>query len=180
MDLNGFREPQSPFFFSQPPTYLVDTRVQQLIAPKKNTDPTPDSRFAGWAAPMEDARVATDYRPKCAVNIPAGEQYATKAFLQKNAERIMQQSRNRQAEKTGAGMAFDSRTDVPVQSIVFCTPDDCGYQPNVLEGVGTSRSEPVPQLFGTFAMSRPSYFEPAKPTLTQRQEGGRNTVRGVF
>ena len=180
MDLDGFREPQSPWFFSQPPTYLTETRVQQLIAPKKNTDPTMDNRFPGWAAPMEDARLVTDYRPKCAVNIPAGEQFATRKFLQKNADSIIQQSRNRQAEKTGAGMAFDSRTDIPTQSIVFCTPDECGYQPNVLEGVGTSRSEPVPTLFGTFAMSRASFMEPAKPSLTQRQEGGRNSIRGMF
>ncbi len=180
MDINGFREPQSPWFFTQPPMYLTETQVRGIIAPKKNTDPTFDSRFAGYAAPMEDGRLVTDYRSKCELNIPTGSQYASRRFMQRNAESIITQSRNRQAEKTGAGLAFDSRTDVPAMATVKCTPDECGYRLNQPKGVGVERQEGVPQLFGTFATSRPSYFEPAQPPLTQVDEGGRNSTRGRY
>ena len=180
MDINGFREPQSPWFFTQPPTYLTEIQVNRVVAPKRNTDPTPDSRFPGWSAPMEDGRAQTDYRPKCAVNFAAGTQFAGRRFMQHNAEQIIQQSRNRQAEKNGAGMSYDSITEVPAQMYVYCSPDQCDYQMNMSKGVGVERSESVPPLFGTFATSRPSLLTPAQPTLTRMYEGGRNSVRGVF
>ena len=180
MDVDGFREPQSPWFFSQPPTYLVESGVNRVIAPRKDTPPTQDNRFPGYAAPMDDGRLVTDYRTHCAVNIPTGQQFATRGFMQRNGDAIIMQSRRRYAERTGAGRPFDSRTDVPTQYTVKCDQQSCGYRPNEPKGVGVERREPVPQLFGTFAISRPSWHTPAQPPLTQRQEGGRNSVRGVF
>jgi hypothetical protein len=181
MDLQGFRETQSPWVFTQPPERLVEIQVGRLEAPKKDTAPTPDARFAGWAAPMSDGRVGTDYRPKCEANMPTGTQFATRQFMQRNAEEIMNLSRKRQAQQTGAGLAFDSRTDVPAQSYVRCSPNECRIMPNVSEGVGVERVEgSSPELFGTFAMSRASWMTPAAPSLTHKYEGGRNTPRGVF
>ena len=180
MDINGFREPQSPWFFSQPPTYLVESGVNRVVPPRKDTPPTEDSRFPGYAAPMEDGRLVTDYRTHCAVNIPTGQQFATRNFMQRNGEAIIMKSRQRYAERTGAGNPYDSRTDVPAQYTVSCAADGCGYRPFEPKGVGVQRREQVPRLFGTFAMSRPSWAIPAEPPLTQREEGGRNSVRGVF
>lgn len=180
MDINGFREPQSPWFFSQPPTYLVEADIKKVVAPKKDTPPTKDSRYPDYAAPMEDGRLVTDYRSRCEVNIPTGEQFASRRFMQRNGEAIIMQSRRRYAERTGAGLPFDSRTDVPSQYTVHCTAEECGYRPNVPQGVGVERRERTPLLFGTFSLSRPTWAIPAEPPLTQREEGGRNSVRGLF
>lgn len=182
MDLQGFRETQSPWVFTQPPTRLVEIQVGRLETPSKGKDtaPTPDARFSGWAAPMSDGRMGTDYRPKCEANMPVGTQFATRQFMQHNAEELMKISRKRQAEQTGAGLAYDSRTDVPAQSYIRCSPNMCQVMPNVSEGVGVERVDTSPELFGTFATSRASFMTPAAPIGTQRYEGGRNTVRGVF
>ena len=180
MDADGFREPQSPWFFTQPPQFLVETRVNKVAIPRKDTAPTEDNRFPGWAAPMSDGRLVTDYRSKCEVNFPTGTQFASRQFMQKNAESIIAQSRQRHANRAGAGMAFDSRTDVPSEMNVVCNKEECGYFENVPGGVGVSRTESVPELFGTFATSRASWLTPAQPMLTQINEGGRNSVRGKF
>lgn len=178
MDINGFREPQSPWFFTQPPEMLIESRVSKLGVPKKETAPAPDNRFPGWAAQMSDGRLATDYRPHCAVNIPTGEQFASRVFMQQNASLLMQQSRKRQADKVGAGLPYDSVTVMPPVAKYQCTPSDCTYIPIEENGVGIERTDASPALFGTFATSRPSLFTPAKPTLTKVQEGGRNSRRG--
>lgn len=181
MDLQGFRETQSPWVFTQPPTRLVEVQVGRLEAPKKDTQPTPDSRYAGWAAPMSDGRVGTDYRPKCEANMPVGTQFATRQFMQKNAEQLMMLSRKRQAQQTGAGLAYDSRTDVPAESLIRCSPNECRTVLNASNGVGVERVEgSSPELFGTFATSRASFFMPATPSITKKYEGGRNTPRGIF
>lgn len=177
MDLNGFRTPQSPWFFSQPPETLVETRTRAATIPRKNTNPTQDNRFPGWAGPMEDGRIATDYRAHCEVNIPAGMQYAGKAFMQKNAERLIAASRKRQADAAGAGRPYDSITDLPPVATVKCDTVDCRYTQAEPLGLGVERTESVPPLFGTFAMSRPSWGKPAQPAGTTIYEGGRNTPR---
>jgi hypothetical protein len=180
MDSDGFREAQSPWFFTQPNQYVLETRLNKIIAPKKNTNPTPDNRFPGWAGPMDDGRLVTDYRAHCETNIQTGYQYATKQFLQKNADKVISQSRQRQVQNSGAGMSYDFRTDVPAQSFVKCSPTMCQVRENVPSGIGMERVESVPELFGTFATSHKSMFTPATPSITSRYEGGRNTVRGIF
>jgi hypothetical protein len=176
MDLNDFRLPQSPFFFTQPPTYLVETKVKSVAVPKKNTAPTPDNRFPGWAAPMEDARLVTDYRAHCEKNLPTGTQFASRKWMQANAEQIISLSRKRQAELT----AYDSSTEMPPASYVRCDVADCGYTPNAEQGVGVERKDMAAPLFGTFSPSYPSWSRPAAPKLTSVYEGGRNTPRGSF
>ena len=54
MDVNGFREAQSPFFFTQPPQTLVETRVKSVAVATKTTAPTGDNRYPGYAAMMSD------------------------------------------------------------------------------------------------------------------------------
>ena len=182
MDINGFREAQSPWFFTQPPTYLVETRAVAAVVPKKTTVPTQDSRFPGWAAPMEDGRFVTDYRSQSELNIPAGMQYATTRFMQRNATEIMDQARKRQASVVGAGLPYDAVTEMPPAGYVNCTPFACTVRRSgaTSKGVGIVRKEPVPELFGTFSPSRATILQPAKPLGTRMEEGGRNTVRGVY
>ena len=184
MDINGFRTPQSPWFFSQPPTTLVDIRNSERT-PEKQTKslPTQDNRYPGWAAPMSDGRLVTDYRPRCELKVPAGSQFATRLFMQRNADSIMSQSRKRQAINTGAGLSYDGTTEMPPAEYVKCSTSECkirsAFANPVAEGVGIVRVEGVPHLFGTFSAKSASILNPAKHSLTQIQEGGRNSVRGL-
>lgn len=181
MDVDNFRLPQSPWFFTQAPTSLVESRVNQVtLVPKKSTGPAPDSRFPGYVAPFEDGRLATDYRSKCEVNIPTGAQFASRVFMQRNADALISRSRARQAEVASAGRPYDSRTVMPPVATVKCSIAECGYTRQVEEGVGVERIEPTPPLFGTFAPSYPSKGIPAHAPLTRVYEGGRNTPRGQF
>lgn len=180
MDVNGFREAQSPWFFSQPPTYLVETRSTKAAIVQKQTLPTQDNRFPGWAAPMNDGRIITDYRSQCELNIPTGMQAASRQFMQRNAVDIIHKSRDRQILATGAGLPYDASTVMPPLGYVSCDEFNCRVTPNLQKGVGIERVEGCPKLFGTFAESRPSIVNPIKPMITQKYEGGRNTVRGVF
>jgi hypothetical protein len=177
MDINGFREPQSPWFFTQPPEYLVETRVKKLEAPTKGTEPTPDNRYHGWAAPMEDGRLATDYRPKCSANIATGTQFATRSWMQHNAESIMNLSQKRSAELVGAGRSYMPMEPAPA-AYIKCNKDECRYTPAGDSGIGVKRTENVPELFGTFAPSAPNSRIIDKPLMTMYYEGGRNTPRG--
>jgi hypothetical protein len=177
MDINGFREAQSPWFFSQPATQLVDIRNNVMVKPDPRTLPTQDVRYPGWAAPMNDGRIATDYRSHCEVNIPTGMQYASRQFMQKNADALISQARKRQAAATGAGLAWDSSTLMPPVAYVSCDTGECHMSEANPRGMGVERMDAAPELFGTFAQSYPSMGTPAKPSLTQREEGGRNTRR---
>ena len=187
MDINGFRTPQSPWFFTQPPTTLVDIRNSERT-PEKQTKslPTQDNRYPGWAAPMNDGRLVTDYRSRCELKVPAGSQFATRLFMQRNADSIMSQSRKRQAINTGAGLSYDGTTEIPAAEYVKCSTSECKIRPafselgGQAEGVGIVRIEGVPPLFGTFSAKSASILSPAKHSLTQVQEGGRNSVRGKF
>ena len=186
MDLQGFRLPQSPFFYTQPPTYLVETRARQAVLPEqKDTNPTPDSRYAGWAAPMEDARLTTDYRSQCEMNIAPEYQFASKQFMQHNAKELIYESRRRQVALTGAGQEYDSTIEMPPVAYVKCDTFSCKTTPGISNGVGIERRETVPPLFGTFAPSRPSRGPSevqygSTKNLTTHFEGGRNTIRGKF
>lgn len=180
MDNDGFRKKQSPWYFSTPDTYAIEVQAQKVTVPKKQTTPTQDSRYPGWAAPMSDGRFVTDYRSKCELNIPTGLQFATKQFLQKSASDIIRQSRSRQASQVGAGLPYNPVVDMPHSRYVQCNEYECVVKQGSLKGVGTKRVETIPELFGTFAPSRPSLNIPAKPMVTTEYLGGRNTVRGIF
>jgi DNA-binding transcriptional MocR family regulator len=90
MDSKLFRLPTSPNYYgpleSAPPVDVREIAANQQA-------PAPDSRFPGWAAPMSDGRLVTNYDPHCASNIPAGKQFPTKAWMQKNSDSIIELSR---------------------------------------------------------------------------------------
>jgi hypothetical protein len=172
MDVNGFREAQSPFFFNQPPTYLVEvTTARVALPPQKTTLPTPDSRFPGYAAPMSDGRLVTDYRASCETAIPSHQSYAVRHWMQRNGEEIIKTSRNRQAQGASAD------TEMPARSFVKCDPQQCVRVAGSPTGVGQVRQESVPPLFGTFVSTGRFAKKPITP-LTTHYEGGRNTPRG--
>ena len=179
MDTDGYRLPQSPWFFSKPSKRAIEQEARSLQVPKQTTLPTQDARYAGWAAPMGDGRLVTDYRSHCELNVPTGMQFATKAFFQRNAEEIMQTARRRQAEQTGANLPYNSAINMPAARYVKCDEMQCFVKNGTQKGVGTERIESVPDLFGTFS---PTYASqtPSQPMLTRVFEGGRNTPRGVF
>lgn len=138
-----------------------------------------DSRFPGWAAPMEDGRLVTDYRPHCNQNIPAGKQFATKEWIQTNTDDIISVSRARYAQMTGAVYAYDKTVEAPPETLVKCDKVDCVFMPSgKADGIGVERLDRAPELFGTYTMTK--LIPPAAPHigLNKRFEGGRNSWRG--
>ena len=141
------------------------------------TMPTPDSRYPDYAAPMEDGRLVTDYRPNCSTRAPYGHQNATKTWLVENAVEVVRVARQRQAEYTGAiyGAPFRGPPPAAVQE---CSVYSCSYSEGKPNGIGVERANSVaPELPGTFD-PRPFYTSLQAPIqhigLNRRNEGGRN------
>jgi hypothetical protein len=180
MDIHGFREAQSPFFFTQPPEKLVETRIEQREYPPPSSQPVPDNRYPGFAGPMYDGRLATDYRSHCEVNIPTGSQFPTRMWMQRNGKQIIQTSRNRQSVLSGGGKPYDANIELQPIAVVYFDAKNCGYTPtNDSHGIGIERGDIAPPLFATWAPSIPSYSIKDSPMLTTNYEGGRNTPRGI-
>ena len=125
MDSKLFVLPTQPDYY----TYRENPRVGRAAAytgafPEGQyyIGPAPDARFPGWAAPLEDARLVTDYRPHCNRNIPAGKQFATHQWIQRNADEIIAVSRQRQSEMAGADRGFDNTVVPPAENIVPLPP----------------------------------------------------------
>ena len=177
MDAKMFRLPTAPNFY--PGGVPVDIRT---IAAGQEV-PAPDSRFPGWAAPMSDARLVTNYQPHCAANIPAGRQFPTKAFMQAKASEIIDYNRKVFAERMGANQPFDDSVEPPAALRAVCTKSGCTLEETgAAGGIGMERAgAECPELFGTFSVARSgAYAQVSRTSLTTRQEGGRNSVRGVF
>jgi len=176
MDAKLFRLPTSPDLVrsakhARPTDIGQIGKTQQLAAP--------DARFPGWAGPMADARLVTDYSSHCSTNIPTGRQYATKEFMQKNATDIIALSRRRQAEYTGADLPFDTSVVPPPTLELTCGKSRCSVKATRLPGgIGMERREAVPELFGTFQERSLGPAQAPRVGLTHHYEGGRNTPRG--
>jgi len=179
MDSNFFIVPTNPNFYPRVSLNDAQSAANKSIVSKRFTSATPDSRFPGWAAPMEDGRLITDYRPHCEQNIPAGKQFASKSWVQQNTDSIIQLSRRRQAMQNGAIYSFDSTVVPPPEAIVQCEPTECNAMPTGLKGgIGVERSyDKAPELFGTFDFVKQAAPR-GKTMLTQHFEGGRNSRRG--
>jgi hypothetical protein len=168
-----FRLPTAPNYYGgrTPVDVTANTKHQSLGAP--------DSRFPGWPGPMEDGRLVTDYSPHCANNIPAGSQFATKSWMQKHTDSIIQQSRKRVAKALGGTHPYDNSVVPPPTDIVKCSKSECEREPvNAPGGFGTERREPLNfELFGTYSFA--PFPAPKKNVgVTSLEEGGRNTRRG--
>ena len=170
MDARLFRLPTQPNLYGKP---IADSR---RVLERHTSEPTPDSRFSGAATQMTDGRLGTDWRPHCCQNIPAGSQYATSQWMQKNTDTIINVSRQRFVESVG-GRGYDTTVEPPPAATVSCDATRCSVEATHLpHGIGTARMEAVPELFGTFAAATGTATP--FPPITRRFEGGRNTPRG--
>lgn len=182
MDSHFFRIPTqpNPYKYRTISSSQAEQIATRTIVSARNTAPTKDSRFPGWAAPMADGRLITDYRPHCNENVPAGSQYATKEWVQNNTEDIIEVSRRRQAVMTGAIYGLDPSVVPPPENMVQCDPVGCDMvETSLPEGIGLERPyDKAPELFGTFTY--PVQKDPYKPkiALNTHFENGRNSPRG--
>jgi hypothetical protein len=176
MDSKLFRLPTSPNFYSGIASAdPFELREQQ----KRSQLPTSDSRFPGWAAPMSDGRLVTDYASHCSQNIPSRQQFATKEWMTKNAEQIIRVTRERLSQSTGSIYGLDNTVVPPPALIVKCATDDCTRTAtDAPGGIGMERADSAaPDLFGTWEYSDVAPTVQRTP-LTTVYEGGRNTPRG--
>jgi hypothetical protein len=176
MDSKLFRLPTSPNFYSGIASAdPFELREQQ----KRSQLPTSDTRFPGWAAPMSDGRLVTDYASHCSQNIPSRQQFATKEWMTKNAEQIIRVTRERLSQSTGSIYGLDTTVVPPPALIVKCATDDCTRTAtNAPGGIGMERADSAaPDLFGTWEYSDIAPTVQRTP-ITTTYEGGRNTPRG--
>jgi hypothetical protein len=178
MDAKLFRLPTKPNFYTDIATanpFDVDQRQ------KYSHVPTYNSRYPGWAAPMEDGRLVTTYQNHCSRNVPTGKQFATKEWMTKNATELIRVNRDRYAHQTGAIYGVDMSTVLPPEVTVKCETDGCQRRlTGVPGGIGTEREgAEAPPLFGTWDPKQ-SFSVAPRPNvaLTRHYEGGRNTPRG--
>lgn len=179
MDSQFFRVPTQPNYYHGLSTSEAQRVATKTTVSTRNTQPSMDSRFPGWAAPMADGRLVTDYRPHCNQNIPAGKQFATKEWIQSHTDELIDVSRARYAQATGAIYSYDNTVEAPPESLVKCDKTECVFMPSgKYNGIGTERVyDRAPQLFGTYQV--PKMRAPAPHvSLNKTFEGGRNSWRG--
>lgn len=179
MDSQFFRVATQPNYYHGLSRYEAERVANKTTVSTRNTQPSMDSRFPGWAAPMEDGRLVTDYRPHCNQNIPAGKQFATKEWITTNTDDVIAISRQRYAQATGAIYAFDMNVEAPPESLVKCDKTTCEFMPSgKYNGIGTERVyDKAPELFGTYQVTKVKAPAP-HVGLNPRFEGGRNSWRG--
>jgi hypothetical protein len=181
MDAKLFRLPTTPNFYAggggvAPPFDLHGRQQHSQVA-------APDSRYPGWAAQMSDGRLVTNYQNHCSRNVPAGSQFATKAWMTKNARELIRVSRERYADQMGSYLGFDPSVVPPAAVVVQCASDGCERtETGAAGGIGVERAGcAAPPLFGTWEPKATlGWRRPVDPVagLTQVYEGGRNTPRG--
>jgi hypothetical protein len=154
-----------------------------LVQPVKDVYPVKDARYPAYANTMQDGRLVTDYRPQCSKNIKTGQQFYTKLWMINHATDVIDESRRRQVELSGASLPM-ANTVPPPSHIVRSTPFYSEIQPtNLINGIGVKRASTTdtPSLFGTFSY-QPTISELQTNRknigLNQHNEGGRNSRRG--
>jgi hypothetical protein len=185
LDQPGFSRDTRPNLFHNPPYGTEYNQAQRVgFAPSTQIEPARDTRYPAYAAPMSDGRLVTDYRPHCARNIPPNAQYNTKLWMVHHADKMIDESRRRQVEWSGASLPM-ANTVPPPADIVHSNKFYSEVNPTGLSGgIGVERANSVaPDLFGTFQ------YEPTMReirnnrkniSLNVHYEGGRNTPRGNY
>jgi hypothetical protein len=181
----GFSRDTFPNLYHNPPFGVpYENANRAAFAPSKQVEPARDARYPAYAGTMQDGRLVTDYRPHCARNIPPASQYASKKWMVHHADQIMEESRMRQVEWTGASLAM-ANTVPPPANIVHSNKFYSEIVPSgARQGLGVERADSAaPPLFGTFSFD-PTLSEirtnRKNIALTSYYEGGRNTPRGAF
>ncbi len=182
MDAKLFRVTTQPNYYPSVSNWTAKQQSMGHYFPKRDgyLGPAADSRFPGWAGPMQDGRMGTDYRTHCYKNIPAGSQFASHQWIQHNTDSIIEITRNRLSRETGANSGFECGVVPPPERMVKCNAEECEFRnTDATWGIGMERKEPVPELFGTFNDDIRCVKQPTPP-VTQLNEGGRNSVRGLY
>jgi len=178
MDAQQFVRPTNPSFMPIINEHALRMAAERIEAPEKKIVPLEDIRYPGYASPMSDGRLVTDYKSHCANNVAPPEYgNSIRSWLQHHADALIQTSRHRQAERAGAYF-YGADTTVPPKQGQRCNEFECTFSVSGYKnGLGLMRDEQVPSLFGTFA--KPNQNPPTKRVfLTDVYEGGRNSVRG--
>jgi hypothetical protein len=140
--------------------------------------PTEDVRYPWFSAQMTDSRYVTDYRPRCAANIPCGSQNTTRAWMMQNGAQIIEVSRKRMAERSGYADIYKVPR-MPEEYRTICDPYQCQRTPATSGGwaIGEGRPNPVPELFGTYVVEPSIEQQLGNKHVkgTTSYEGGRNT-----
>lgn len=183
-DSKGFRIQSSPNYNSYKPSNaeIIAQTNRQRVGASKETEPARDNRYPAFAAPMEDARLVTDYRPKCRKNIRVGAQYDTKLWMQHNATQIIDTARRRHVEWTGASIPQPDLAPPPANAVRADADTVDVIETGIPGGLGIQRANDyAPELFGTFTYMPTAHeemFNRKKVALNYNYEGGRNTPRG--
>jgi len=182
---NQFTRDTYPNLFNRP---LFGTEYrgarEAALAPVKDIMPVQDVRYPAFAAPLEDGRLVTDYRPQCSKNVRTGQQFYTKKWMINHGSELMDESRKRQVEWSGAALPM-ANTVPPPAAVVHSTPFYSEVNAtNLMGGLGVERANAsAPDLFGTFSYE-PTISEMQNNRknigMTVREEGGRNSKRGGF
>ena len=183
LDQPGFVRDTRPNLYHNP-SFGTEYRGAQKAYVQKDATPARDNRYAAYAGPMQDARLVTDYRPKCTKNISPAYQFNTKLWMIHHTDEMIDESRRRQVEWTGASLTM-ANTVPPPADVVHSNPFYSEVNSTGLHnGIGMERANALaPELFGTFT------YEPTMSEiqnnrksigLTSYYEGGRNSKRGVF
>lgn len=178
MDAKLFRKQTHPNFSPIINEETLAIAARRIEAPNKNTAQIDDMRYPHYASIMSDARLVTDYKTHCAANvIDSGSGNSLRAWMQHNGNGLIQTSRKRQADYNGA--QYESAgTDLGYKLYQQCDAFDCTMSSTGSKyNIGLARSEPVPELFGTFSQ-RGEPMPPHRTPLTHVYEGGRNSIRG--
>ena len=181
---NEFTRDTSPNLFTHPSFGTEYHGARQAALAPTNVTPARDSRYPARAAALEDGRLVTDYRPQCSKNIRTGQQFYTKKWMIGHGEELMEESRKRQVEWSGAALPM-ANTMPPPAAVVHSTPFYSEVNPtNLKGGLGVERANATcPPIFGAFEYT-PTISEMQNNRknigMTTREEGGRNSKRGAF
>lgn len=185
LDQPGFSKDTRPNLYTNPSFGSeYEAARKAYVPPAKNVYPARDNRYSAYAGPMQDARLVTDYRPHCSKNIQPALQFNTKLWLVNHTDEVIEESRRRQVEWTGASLPMANTVPPPANIVhsnaFYSEVNATGFK----NGIGVERSNvECPSLFGTF-MFEPTMSEIRNNrkniNLTQFYEGGRNSPRGIF
>jgi hypothetical protein len=179
MDANQFRKPTMPDLRAKVNGQKTENIAVAREMPPIVTGPVEDPRFGGYGAVMADGRLITDYRTHCEYNYsPSKYGESVRLWLQRNAEGVIQVTRDRQAKRVGAQYR-KAPTVPPFQQTNKCNEFQCGFDYNPdRRAIGLGRIEGCPELFGTWGEPLREMPAPTHVGVTTTFEGGRNTPRG--
>jgi hypothetical protein len=182
MDLNGFNKITLPNYFKMLPAgteYKGAKRFEQ----SKTTEPPKDSRYPAYAGMMGGGHFITDYRPHCNYNLPPGSQFTTKQWMVNHTDSIINLSRQRTAEWTGASLPMAKTAPPPAQYVYSSPFENELLTTNYPMGLGVERQgAAAAPLFGTYVLPSTATERQANVkniSLTKQGSGGRNTRRGA-